>query len=45
MYLEYRDVFQSNFIPNDIYQYWNMVNIFLISFMFISQNQISVFSF
>ena len=34
MYLEYRNVFQGNFIPYESYQYWNIVNIFLIAFMF-----------
>ena len=34
MYLEYQNVFQGNFIPYESYQYWNIVNIFLIAFMF-----------
>ena len=34
MYLENRNVSQGNFIPFESYQYWNIVNIFLIAFMF-----------
>ena len=34
MYLEYQNVFRGNFIPYESYQYWNIVNIFLIAFMF-----------
>ena len=34
MYLEYRNVFQGNFIPNESYQYWNIAHIFLIAFIF-----------
>ena len=34
MYLKYQNVFQGNFIPYESYQYWNIVNIFLIAFMF-----------
>ena len=34
MYLENRNVFQGNFISYERYQYWNIVNIFLIAFMF-----------
>ena len=34
MYLEYQNVFHGNFIPYESYQYWNIVNIFLIAFMF-----------
>ena len=34
MYLEYQNVFQCNFISYESYQYWNIVNIFLIAFMF-----------
>ena len=34
MYIEYQNVFQGNFIPYESYQYWNIVNIFLIAFMF-----------
>ena len=55
MYLENRNVFLGKFIPFESYQYWNIVNIFLIAFMFKlyiincfqfgSMSQISVFSF
>ena len=34
MYLEYRNVFQGNLIPYESYQNWNIVDIFLIAFMF-----------